>query len=85
MLTVLMLLAAQDVTPREPGVCAATPVEMLVGERFRRGVPTRAKRLSGARVVRVVMPGEVVTQDFRDDRLTMRVDHRRVITSVRCG
>lgn len=80
----LMMAVAQDVAP-EPGVCAAGPVEALVGERYRRGVPTRAKRLSGAARVRVVMPGEVTTQEFREDRLTLRVDYRRVITAVRCG
>ena len=89
MLSLLLMLVAQvvgqDVTTTAPGVCAAASAEVLVGNRYRRGVPTKAKRLSGARVVRVVMPGEMVTQDWREDRLTMRVDHRRVITSVRCG
>ena len=85
MLSLLMMLVAQDVTPREPGVCAAAPAEVLVGERYRRGVATRARRLSGARIVRTVMPGEMVTMDFREDRLTVRVDYRRRITAVRCG
>ena len=87
MIGLMLLLAAPQTTqmPAEPRVCAAGPAEVLVGERYRRHVPTRAKRLSGARVVRVVMPGEVVTQDFREDRLTVRVDHQRLITAVRCG
>ena len=79
----MMLMAAMP--QAEAGVCTAGPAEALVGEHYRRHVPTRAKRLSGARVVRVVMPGELVTQDFREDRLTIRVDHRRTITAVRCG
>ena len=92
----LMLLLALAQTGAGPGatvpsagsgqaVCAAEPAEVLVGEHYRRHVPTRAKQLSGARVVRVVMPGEMVTDDFREDRLTIRVDHRRLITAVRCG
>ena len=82
MLAMLLMVAAQ-VT--EPGVCAAGPAEVLVGERYRRRVPTRARRLSGARTVRVVHPGEMTTMDFREDRLNIRVDHRRIITAVRCG
>lgn len=81
MLSLMLMIAAAQ----EPGVCAAGPAEVLVGERYRRHVPTRAKRLSGARTVRVIWPGETVTEDFREDRLTLRIDHRRTITSVRCG
>lgn len=82
---VLMLAVPQAVDAAADGVCVAGPAEGLVGERYRRGVRTRAKRLSGARSVRVVMPGEVTTQEFQEDRLTLRVDHRRTITAVRCG
>ena len=79
----LLLLAA---TPQEePGICAAGPAEVLVGERYRRGVPTQAKRLSGARTVRVMWPRQIVTMDFREDRVNLRVDRRRRITAVRCG
>ena len=83
----LMMMAMQvaPATSPEPQVCAAEPAEVLVGERYRRHVPTRAKRLSGARVVRVTYPGDMTTEDFREDRLTIRVDHRRIITAVRCG
>ena len=79
----LMLMMVAQIA--EPQVCAAGPAEVLVGERYRRHVPTRAKRLSGAQTVRVVYPGDVVTQDFREDRLNLRLDYRRRITAVRCG
>jgi hypothetical protein len=83
MLTLIALAAlAQAETAAE---CRSAPAEALVGERYRRGVPSEAKRLSGARAVRVVWPGEVTTMEFRPDRLTLRVDHRRRITAVRCG
>jgi hypothetical protein len=78
----LLLMAA---LPQEASTCSASPAEVLVGERYRRGVPTRAKRLSGARTVRVIWPGQVTTMDFREDRVNLRVDYRRRITAVRCG
>ena len=82
MLAMVLALALPQATE---SVCAAGPAEVLVGERYRRRVPTRAKRLSGARTVRVLMPGAMATDDFRDDRLNLHVDYRRVITAVRCG
>ena len=86
MLTLLMMAAAvPQAAAAEPQVCAAGPAEVLVGEHYRRHVPTRAKRLSGARTVRVIHPGEMTTMNFREDRLNLRVDHRRIITAVRCG
>lgn len=81
MLSLMLMMAAMQ----ELGVCSATPAEVLVGERYRRGVPSRAKKLSGAQTVRVIYPGQMVTMDFREDRLNLRLDYRRRITAVRCG
>lgn len=82
----MILIALTALAQAEPAVeCRSGPAEALVGERYRRGVPSEAKRLSGARAVRVIWPGEVTTLEFRPDRLTLRVNHRRRITAVRCG
>lgn len=80
-----VLLLAQVPAQDEVAPCDAAPAEVLVGERYRRHVPTRARKLSGARTVRVAWPGQMMTDDFREDRLTIRVDHRRTITDVSCG
>ena len=77
-----LLMAAQEPDAVE---CRAAPAEVLVGERYRRHVPTRAKQLSGARTVRVMWPGQMMTTDYRPERLNIRVDHRRLITAVTCG
>jgi hypothetical protein len=82
---ILIAAAALMQAERVDAECRSAPAEALVGETYRRGVPTRAKRLSGAGAVRVIWPGEVTTMEFRPDRLTLRVDHRRRITAVRCG
>ena len=63
----------------------AAPAEVLIGERYRRHVPTRAKKLSGASVVRVIFPGQAITEDFRPERVDLRVDYQRRISDVRCG
>lgn len=84
-MVMLLALLAQTPTNAEPSECRAEPAEALVGERYRRHVPTRAKRLSGARTVRVLWPGQMMTMDYRVDRVNLRVDHRRRITAVSCG
>ncbi len=80
-----MLMLAMMMAQAEPAECRAGPAEVLVGERYRRGVPSRAKALSGARAVRVQWPGTAMTMDYRVDRLNLRVDRRRRITAVSCG
>ena len=81
----LLALIAQETIAAEPVACRAAPAEALVGERYRRHVPTRAKKLSGAGKVRVLWPGQMMTKDYRVDRLNIRVNYRRLITAVSCG
>ena len=84
MLFAILLLA--HASPQGVDVeCRAAPAEALVGQRYRRHVPSRAKALSGASKVRVLWPGQMTTMEYRGDRLNIRVDHRRLITAVSCG
>lgn len=43
------------------------------------------KRASGAHVIRWVPPGMMVTMDFREDRMTVKLDARNRILSAGCG
>ena len=40
---------------------------------------------SGAKVVRVLRPGMMVTMEYRGDRLNLRIDGQGKILSVTCG
>jgi hypothetical protein len=40
---------------------------------------------SGAGLWRIVMPKQAVPADYHDDRLTVHVDDRNVITSIVCN
>ncbi|HEU4704514.1 MAG TPA: I78 family peptidase inhibitor [Sphingomicrobium sp.] len=42
-------------------------------------------RASGAGTIRWVQPGMMVTMDYREDRLTVRLDERNRILSANCG
>lgn len=66
-------------------VCDASKVQSLVGQTASQDVVDKAKADSGSSTARVIKPGEMVTMDFQDDRLTLEVDDGNVIQSVRCG
>jgi hypothetical protein len=57
---------------------------------FRNQVATAAvgaelQRASGAQVIRWVPPGTVVTMDYREDRMTVKLDAQNRILSASCG
>ncbi len=69
-----------------PGVqCDAYGLGSFVGQQRTPGVENRIKRVSGAKIVRWLEPGSVMTMDFRSDRLNIEIDKRGRITGTRCG
>jgi hypothetical protein len=65
--------------------CEAAHLARLVGRKRGPAVEKEALRLSGAAVVRWIRPGQMVTIDYRADRLNLRVDARGRILSANCG
>ncbi|TZF87660.1 I78 family peptidase inhibitor [Cognatilysobacter lacus] len=65
--------------------CSAEGLASLVGKPASAENIARAQRQSGATLVRVIKPGQMVTADFREDRLDIRVDTSNVILHVGCG
>jgi hypothetical protein len=43
------------------------------------------KRASGAQIIRWVPPGVMVTMDYREDRMTVKLDAQNRILSASCG
>ena len=70
--------------PPASGICDATAAQRLVGES--KPADADAARLTGAAIVRQIAPGDPVTQDFRDNRVTIETDSAsgRVV-GARCG
>lgn len=48
-------------------------------------VTERARRDAGARLLRVIRPGQMVTMDYLEDRLNIDLDEADVIVNLRCG
>ena len=74
--------AARD---ESAGTCDATPAQSLVGRTHSGEIAREALRLSGARTLRSIPPGTMVTMDYREDRLNLEIDAQKRITKVRCG
>jgi hypothetical protein len=66
------------------GVCNAAAAQRLVGEV--KPTDAEAMRLTGATIVRQIAPGDPVTHDLRDNRVTIEADPAsgRVV-GARCG
>lgn len=84
MLTLAGCAAGQAGQTPASGVCDAAATHRLIGE----SKPTEAEamRVTGATLVRQIAPGDAVTHDLRDNRVTIETDPAsgRVIRAT-CG
>ncbi len=93
----LILLAgcsAQDEARPEPAsavppagdqaTCGADKVASYLGVKVTDEVTAKIKSASGAQTLRVVGPHDMMTRDYRIDRLTIETDEAGVIKRLRC-
>lgn len=71
--------------PPQIDSCGLESIADLVGKAVTETLPEDARKRSGARTVRVIRPGMMVTMDFRPDRLNIDVDDKGIVTNFRCG
>ncbi len=77
---------AQGEQPMIPEpACRAESASSLVGRPGTAALAEEARRMSGARVVRVLHPGDIVTMEFRGDRLNVHLDAAGKIERIVCG
>lgn len=79
--------ASQDVSNAQgsrAGLCDPSAAAALIGKgRISDG---EAKKLTGAATVRQVKPGDAVTMDYRQDRVTIETDPKTdMIVRAACG
>ncbi len=65
--------------------CKAEPARGLVGRAASSDVGAEALRLTGAGTLRWIRPGDMVTMDFRPDRLNIELDAQGRVARLRCG
>lgn len=72
-------------TAAQPRECDAKSAQFAVGRAYTPELAEQARTAAGAKVVRVIEPGQAVTMDFRTDRLNLELDATRKVITVRCG
>lgn len=65
--------------------CDADAAGGLIGREASQELAVEALRLTGARTVRWLPPGAIVTMDYRFDRLNISLDDRNAVTGFTCG
>jgi hypothetical protein len=66
------------------GSCMSDAAQGLVGKP--KPTDEAAMQLTGASIVRQIAPGDMVTQDFREDRVTIETDPASgLVTGANCG
>jgi hypothetical protein len=71
--------------PPPMDMCDASDLKDLIGQPLSEALQARAQERSGARVVRILRPGQAVTMDYSETRLNIEVDAQSKIISVGCG
>lgn len=77
-----------DVRPNIPppgGRCDAAPARSAIGQSSTARNVEAARVAAGARMVRTLRPGQMVTKEFDPERLNLEVDASGRITAARCG
>ena len=65
--------------------CDASSLSAYVGRPYGDTLGREMQSRSGAKVLRVVRYGEVVTMEYSGDRLTVSLDQQEKVATARCG
>lgn len=65
--------------------CRDSGFARFVGREGTQALATEARDAAGAAVVRWLRPGQVVTMEYRRDRLNIEIDARGRVRALRCG
>ena len=65
--------------------CDAAAAERYIGRIADADTIDAARRDAGAAIARTLSPGQIVTLEYRGDRLNLHVDGKRRITRVGCN
>jgi hypothetical protein len=83
-------LAACVTTPKaaasaEMSECGSGKATDLVGKRWTEAMSAPTLKRTGARSLRVIAPGDMVTMDYRPNRLNIETDAEGRVVRLKCG
>ena len=79
------MAAGEEMVPEGMAACDAGAAQALVGQPATAALGARALELTGARALRWIRPGDVVTMDYRTDRLNIVLDASGRVSGLKCG
>ena len=79
--------ATDPVTTTDTGHsrCEAKAAEFTIGKKASPELLEQARVRAGAQNARILKPNDMVTLEYRSDRLNLNTDDNLVITRVNCG
>ncbi|MBC3272258.1 MULTISPECIES: I78 family peptidase inhibitor [Pseudomonas] len=79
--------SAKDPVASESGHsrCEATAAEFTIGKKASPQLLEEARAKAGAQNARFLKPTDMITLEYRSDRLNLNTDNNLVVTRVNCG
>lgn len=68
-----------------PQICNADKASHVTGKRISAQLEQEAKQSSGAGMIRVIRPGQMVTKEYRSERLNLQLNDYDVVVRAYCG
>jgi hypothetical protein len=83
----LVLAGCATAPPAQAGAgkCDASKAQKLIGRTRSAKTGAEALRLSGAKSLRWIAPDAMVTMDYREDRVNLRLDSKNRLVAINCG
>ncbi|MFJ4344451.1 I78 family peptidase inhibitor [Pseudomonas sp. NPDC089401] len=76
---------ASAVPAGNDGRCEASGADFAIGKQGSAELLEQARKASGSQMARILKPHDVVTLEYRSERLNLNVDEQGVVTRVNCG
>lgn len=67
------------------GRCQVSAAEFAVGKQASAQLLEQARKASGSQLARVLSPHDIMTLEYRSERLNLNTDERGVVIRVNCG
>ncbi len=90
-ISLLPLAGCMVTPPGQPGTgepaqaCRNDNLQQFVGQSANQSLGGKMLAASGARTIRWVPKGGIITMEFRGDRLTVQLDEANRVAVARCG
>jgi hypothetical protein len=78
-----------SVAPSAPanndGLCEASGADFAIGKQASPELLEQARKASGSQMGRILKPTDMITLEYRSERLNLNVDEHGVVSRVNCG